>query len=51
MKRTCPTGYHHNGFIATHALGHMMHSYTLQVPMNQKVLNKLSKEPNISGHK
>ena len=21
----CPLGYHHNGFMATHALGHMMY--------------------------
>ena len=27
-----------------------MYGYTLLVPMNQKVLNKLSKERNISGH-
>ena len=47
----CPPGYHHNGFVATHALGHMMYGYTLLVPMNQRVLNKLSKEHNISGHK
>ena len=25
MKTMCPTGYHHNGFVATHALGHMMY--------------------------
>ena len=24
MKTMCPPGYHHNGFMATHALGHMM---------------------------
>ena len=24
MKIMCPPGYHHNGFVATHALGHMM---------------------------
>ena len=23
MKAMCPPGYHHNGFVATHALGHM----------------------------
>ena len=23
----CPPGYHHNGFVATHALGHMMYNY------------------------
>ena len=49
----CPPSYHHNGFVATHplALGHMMYSYKLLVPMNQRVLNKLSKEHNISGQK
>ena len=25
MKTMCPPGYHHNGFAATHALGHMMY--------------------------
>ena len=25
MKRMCPPGYHHNGFVATHALWHMMY--------------------------
>ena len=24
MKTMCPPGYHHNGFVATHALGHKM---------------------------
>ena len=46
MKTMCPSDYHHNGFVATHALGHMMYGYTLLVPMNQRVLNKLSKEHN-----
>ena len=23
MKTMCPPGYHHNGFVAIHALGHM----------------------------
>ena len=50
MKTMCPPSYHHNGFVATHALGHMMYGYTLLVPMNQRVLNKQSKERNISGH-
>ena len=45
-KTMCPPGYHHNGFVATHALGHMMYSYTLLVPMNQRVLNKQSEERN-----
>ena len=43
--------YHHNGFLATHALEHIMCSYRLLVPMNQGVLNKLCNEHNISGHK
>ena len=47
----CPPGYHHNVFMATHALERIMYGYTLLVPVNQKVLNKLSKERNISGHK
>ena len=51
MKTMCPPGYHHNGFVATHALGHMMYGSTLLVLMNQRVLNKQSKERNISGHK
>ena len=29
MKTMCPPGYHHNGFVATHALGHMMYSLTV----------------------
>ena len=28
MKTMCPPGYHHNGFVATHALGHMMYGST-----------------------
>ena len=24
MKTTCPPGYHHNSYVATHALGRMM---------------------------
>ena len=39
-----------NGFVATHALGHIM-CYTLVVPMNQGLPNMVSKEHNISGHK
>ena len=48
MKTMCPPSYHYNGFVATHALGHMMYDYTLLVPMNQRLLNKLSKEHNIN---
>ena len=51
MKTMCPPGYHHNGFVATHALGHMLYGYTLLVTMNQRVLYKLSKEHHVNGHK
>ena len=51
MKAMCMLGYHHNGFVANYALGHMMYGYTLLVPMNQRVLNKLGKEHKLSGHK
>ena len=51
MKRMCPPSYHHNGFVATHALGHMMYGSTLLVPMNKRVPNKQKKERNISSHK
>ena len=27
IKTMCPPGYHHNGFMATHALGHMMYGF------------------------
>ena len=37
MKTMCPPGYHQNGFMATHAFGHMMNGYTLLVTMNQSV--------------
>ena len=29
MKTMCPPSYHHNGFVATHALGHMMYDYII----------------------
>ena len=28
MKTMSPPGYRHNGFVTTHALGHMMYGYT-----------------------
>ena len=31
MKTMFPPGYHHNGFVATHALGHMMYGSCAQV--------------------
>ena len=40
MKTMYPPGHHHEGFVATHALGHMMYVYTLLVPVNQRVLKK-----------
>ena len=49
IKAICPPGYHHNGFVATHALGHMMYSYTLLVSANHRALNKSSKDCNISN--
>ena len=27
MKTMCPPGYHHSGFVATHALRHMIYIY------------------------
>ena len=51
MKTICPPSYHHNGFLATHELGHMMYGFTVLVLIEERVLNKLSKEHNISGHK
>ena len=30
----CPPGYHHNGFVATHALGHIVfHDYIYIMPI------------------
>ena len=51
MKTKCPPGYCHKSFVATHALGHIMYSYTLLVPRRQRLLKKLSKERNLSDHK
>ena len=48
MKTMCSSGYQHK-FMVTHALGHIMHSYTLPVPVNQRVLSKLSKEHSIAS--
>ena len=31
MKTMCPPGYIHNGFVASYALGHMMHGSCAQV--------------------
>ena len=50
IKTMYPPCYHHNSFVATRALGHMMHGYTFLVSMNQRLLNKQSKEHNISDN-
>ena len=49
METMCPPSYHHNGFVS--CIVHMIYGYLLLVPMNQRVLNRLSKVHNISGHK
>ena len=33
----CPPSYHHNGFVATHALGHTIYDYTMLVTINWRV--------------
>ena len=50
MKTMCPLVITTMA-VATYTLVHMIYSYILLVPMNQRVLNKQSKECNISGHK
>ena len=37
MKTMCPPSYHHNGFVATHALGHTIYDYTMLVTINWRV--------------
>ena len=39
IETMCPPGYYHNGFVVTHALGHMMYGYTLLVPMTGRAHN------------
>ena len=34
MKTMCPPGYHHNGFVANHALGHMTTVYHVPTCMS-----------------
>ena len=34
IKTMCPPGFHYNGYVGTHALGHMIYGCTLMVPMN-----------------
>ena len=49
MKTMCPPSYHHSSFVATHARRHVG-SWTLLVPMNQRVLNKQIKKCNLNCH-
>ena len=49
MKTMCPPGYHHNDFVATYALWHIMHNYILLVSINKRMLNKPSKEHKREG--
>ena len=35
-KTMYSASYHHNGFLVTHALGHIMYGYTSLVPVNQR---------------
>ena len=51
MKTVYPRGYQPNDFAATHTFGHMIYRFNLMVPVNQRVLRKLSKEHNVSGPK
>ena len=37
MKTMCPPGYHHSGFVATHAHGRVIYGYILLIPMNQEM--------------
>ena len=39
MKTMCPPGYHHNGFVATHALVHMMYGWSATVHHMPKCLS------------
>ena len=47
----CPPGHHHNGFVETQALGHVIYGYTLLVTMKRRVLSKLTRDHVISDHK
>ena len=38
-KTMFPTGHHHNCFIVTHALCHMIYGYIFLVKMNQRMLS------------
>lgn len=50
MKTMCPPDYHHDRFVTTDALGHIMYDYTLLIPLNQRVLNISSKEHKLADY-
>ena len=56
LKTMWSRGYHHKGFVVTHALEDFSTTlvptlgYTLLVPLKERVFNKPSKEHNISSH-
>ena len=37
MKTMYPPGYHHNGFVATHVLGHMTYGYVPNLTSSAQV--------------
>ena len=45
MKTVCPPSHHHNVFVTTHELGHMIYGYTLLVPINQRMVSNLATKP------
>ena len=47
-ENNVPSRYHRNEFVVTYAIGHMTYGYTLLLPMNQRLRNKLGKERNVS---
>ena len=51
MKIIWGSSYHHNSFVSTHVLGHMIYNYIMLITKNQIVLKKLNMEANVSGYK
>ena len=54
FTKSCETmdsfSYHNSSFVAAHALGYMMHSNSLLIPLNQRVLNISSKEHKLADY-
>ena len=44
IMKTMHIRYCQNDFVATHALERVMYRYILLIPMNERVMNKLSQE-------